>query len=138
MPDGAKGSTARPLSPHLQIYRWPITMATSIVHRATGVALAGGMAFLAWWLIAAAAGPDAFAAVQAFNGSWLGRLLLLGWTWSLVYHLCNGIRHLCWDAGIGYDLPTVRASGWLVVAASVILTLGAWIAGYAVMLGAAS
>ena len=128
----------RPLSPHLQIYKPQITSVLSILHRITGVALAIGTLLLAWWLIAAAAGPDAFAAVQAFNGSWLGRLLLLGWTWSLVYHLCNGIRHLCWDAGIGYDLPTVRASGWLVVAASVILTLGAWIAGYAVMLGAAS
>src|SRR5688500_2907199 len=93
----------RPLSPHLQIYRWQITMVMSILHRITGVALAVGTLLLIWWLVAAAAGPDAFATAQDFLGSILGRLLLLGWSWALFYHLCNGIRHLAWDAGWGFE-----------------------------------
>src|SRR3546814_6166654 len=81
----------RPLSPHLQIYRWPVTMATSILHRATGIALAVGSLLLAWWLLAAAAGPDYYSMVQAIMGSWLGRLVLFGFTWALLYHLLSGI-----------------------------------------------
>jgi succinate dehydrogenase / fumarate reductase cytochrome b subunit len=120
----------RPLSPHLQVYRPQLTSVLSILHRATGIALAAGTLLLVWWLIAVAAGPDAFADVQAFNGSWFGRLLLFGWTWSLFYHLCNGIRHLFWDAGMGFELATVYRSGWTVVGASTLLTLVAWIVGY--------
>lgn len=127
----------RPLSPHLQIYRPQITSVLSILHRFTGVALAVGTLLLVWWLVAAAAGPDAFATAQGFVGSILGRLLLLGWSWALFYHLCNGIRHLAWDIGWGFDLKSVYATGWTVVAASFLLTIVAWVAGYAV-LGAAS
>jgi succinate dehydrogenase / fumarate reductase cytochrome b subunit len=120
----------RPLSPHLQVYRPQLTSVLSILHRATGIALAAGTLLLVWWLVAVAAGPDAFADVQAFNGSWIGRLLLFGWTWSLFYHLCNGIRHLFWDAGMGFELATVYRSGWTVVGASTVLTLIAWVVGY--------
>jgi succinate dehydrogenase / fumarate reductase, cytochrome b subunit len=122
----------RPLSPHLQVYKWQLTSVLSVLHRATGLALAFGTIFLVWWLFAAASGPDAFATAQGFWFSWFGRLLLLGWTWSLFYHLANGIRHLFWDAGYGYELNTTYASGWTVVAASFVLTLIAWIAAYAV------
>ncbi|HLI19552.1 MAG TPA: succinate dehydrogenase, cytochrome b556 subunit, partial [Stellaceae bacterium] len=94
----------RPLSPHLQIYKWQLTSVMSIVHRATGLALSVGTIFLVWWLFAAATGDSAFATAQDFWGSWFGQLLLLGWTWSLFFHLCNGIRHLFWDAGYGYEL----------------------------------
>ena len=125
----------RPLSPHLQIYRPQITSVLSITHRATGIALAVGTLLLVWWLVAAASGPDAYEAAQGFIGSWLGRLLLFGWTWSLFYHLCNGIRHLFWDAGYGVELDTVTRSGWAAVAAAVALTLIAWIWGYAAMAG---
>lgn len=123
----------RPLSPHLQIYRPQITSVLSILHRITGVLLALGTLLLVFWLLAAASGPSAFATAQGVIGSWLGRLVLLGWTFALFYHLCNGIRHLCWDAGLGFDLKTVSRTGWAVVAGSAILTLAAWIAGYAVM-----
>ena len=123
----------RPLSPHLQIYRWQITMVLSILHRATGIALAAGTLLLAWWLIALAAGPEPYTAVQGFNGSWFGRLLLFGWTWSLFYHLCNGIRHLFWDAGKGFEIPEFYRSGWTVVIVSAALTILAWIWAYATL-----
>jgi succinate dehydrogenase / fumarate reductase, cytochrome b subunit len=122
----------RPLSPHLQIYQWQLTSVLSITHRATGLALAAGTVLLLWWLLAAATSADAFAVAQAFWYSWIGRLLLFGWTWSLFFHLCNGIRHLCWDAGWGFELKTVYLSGWIVVSASLLLTIIAWVAGYAV------
>ena len=122
----------RPLSPHLSIYRPQITSVLSILHRITGVGLGAGALALAAWLGAAAAGPEAFACAQAVAGSALGQLLLFGWTWALLYHLCNGIRHLFWDAGMGYGLVAVRRSGWAAVGASAVLTLAAWIYGYAV------
>jgi succinate dehydrogenase / fumarate reductase, cytochrome b subunit len=116
----------RPLSPHLQIYRQGLTGTMSISHRITGVALAGGTLLLVCWLIAAASGPQAFASLQNFMGSWIGLLLLFGWSASLFYHLANGIRHLFWDAGFGFELKTAYASGWAVLAATVVLTLIAW------------
>ena len=125
----------RPLSPHLQIYRPQITSVLSISHRATGLALAVGTLLLVWWLVALASGPQAFATAQGFVGSWLGRLLLLGWTFSLFFHLANGIRHLFWDGGYGYELKTTYASGWTVVIASVVLTLLAWGVGLSAMGG---
>ncbi|WP_428249874.1 succinate dehydrogenase, cytochrome b556 subunit [Ferrovibrio sp.] len=121
----------RPLSPHLQVYRLPITAITSILHRITGVGLGLGTLLLAWWLIAAAAGPSYFALVQAVLGSWLGRLIMLGFTWALFYHLCNGIRHLAWDLGHGYEKAVAARSAWIVIIASVALTLLAWILAYA-------
>jgi succinate dehydrogenase / fumarate reductase cytochrome b subunit len=128
-------SQDRPLSPHLQVYRPQITSVMSILHRLTGIALAVGTLLLVWWLVAAAAGPESFATAQGFIGSILGRILLFGWSWALFYHLCNGIRHLAWDAGWGFELKTVYRSGWLAVAASAGLTLIAWAFGYAMLGG---
>ena len=120
----------RPLSPHLQIYRPQLTSVLSILHRLTGIALAAGTLLLVWWLVAVAAGPAAFETVQGFIGSWFGRALLLGWSYALFYHLANGIRHLVWDAGWGFELKTVYLTGWTVIGASVALTLLAWMLGY--------
>ncbi len=120
----------RPLSPHLQVYKPQLTSVLSILHRMTGVALAVGTLLLVWWLIAAASGADAFNMVQTVIGSWIGRLLLFGWSFALFYHLCNGIRHLFWDMGRGYELPTVAASGWAVVIISIALTGISWVWGY--------
>ena len=121
----------RPISPHLQVYKPQLTSVLSILHRITGVGLGAGTLLLAWWLVAAAYGTDQFETAQAFIASWFGRLLLFGFTFSLFYHLCNGIRHLFWDAGWGFELKTVYTSGWLVVIASLGLTAVSWIAGYA-------
>ncbi len=121
----------RPLSPHLGIYKWQLTMASSILHRATGVGLGVGMLVLAWWLIAAASGADYYEMVSGWLTSILGRIILLAFTWSLFFHLCNGVRHLFWDVGMGYGVVTATRSAWIVLAASVILTLVAWIAAYA-------
>jgi succinate dehydrogenase / fumarate reductase cytochrome b subunit len=123
----------RPLSPHLQVYRPQITSAMSIFHRITGVALAAGTLLLTWWLVAAASSDAAFAAAQWFIGSWIGVLLLAGWTAALWYHLLSGIRHLFWDAGKGFELPTVHASGRAVIGATVVLTILTWIAGALVL-----
>ncbi len=122
----------RPLSPHLQIYKPQITMVTSITHRITGVALGLGTLLLAWWLIAAATGPEAYATVNACLASWFGRLVMFGFTWALFYHLCNGIRHLFWDAGKGFELPTMRKSGMAAIIASVVLTLLTWVIAYGI------
>ena len=123
-------SRSRPLSPHLQIYRLPITALISISHRVTGVLLAVGSLVLVYWLVALASGPEAFAHAQALLGSVVGRVILLALTLALFYHLANGIRHLFWDAGFGFELRTVRASGMLVIVASIVLTLVAWALGY--------
>ena len=123
------GQAERPLSPHLQVYKPQLTSVVSISHRATGIALSAGTVLLVWWLLAAATGPEAYAAVRGFVGSWIGVLLMVGWTYSLFFHLCNGIRHLFWDAGYGFDLPTTYKSGWAVVAVSGALTLIAVIVG---------
>jgi len=122
----------RPLSPHLQIYKWPLAMAMSILHRGTGMALAAGAVFLVWWLVAAAGGDQAFAAANWFFGSWLGLVFLFGWCLSFFYHLCNGIRHLVWDAGYGFEIPAARTGGYVVIAAAVVLTLVAFVAGLVV------
>jgi len=122
--------TNRPISPHLQVYRPQLTSVLSILHRITGVALAVGTILLVYWLIAAASGPEAFASAEALIGSWLGRILLFGWTFALYFHLSNGIRHLFWDAGFGFELKTVYASGWTAVALAVALTLVSFIAGF--------
>jgi succinate dehydrogenase / fumarate reductase cytochrome b subunit len=118
----------RPLSPFL-IYKPQLTSVLSFSHRATGVALSVGTMFLVWWLVAAATGDDAYAAARWFFGSWLGMLMLLGWTFAFFFHLCNGIRHLFWDAGMGFELRTAYASGWAVVAASGLLTVLAFAVG---------
>jgi succinate dehydrogenase / fumarate reductase cytochrome b subunit len=126
----------RPLSPHLQIYRPQISSVLSITHRISGVALGAGTLLFAWWLIAAATGPEAFATAQAFIGSILGRLILFGFTLAFFWHVTSGIRHLFWDAGYGFDIPVMERTGWLAGIAAVVLTLLVWIVGYA-MRGAA-
>jgi succinate dehydrogenase / fumarate reductase cytochrome b subunit len=126
-------SSQRPLSPHLQVYRPQITSTLSILHRLTGIALAAGTLLLTYWLAALATGPEAFADAQNLVGSIVGRLLLFGWSFALFYHLCNGIRHLVWDAGYGFEIATATRSGWAVVIASAVLTAIAWIAGYLAM-----
>lgn len=126
----------RPLSPHLQVYRWGLHMVLSILHRATGVALAAGTLMLAWWAMALASGPESYDQVHACMGSILGRLVLFGFTFALMLHLCNGIRHLVWDMGDGFELATVRLSNWLVIAGAVVLTLAAWLWGYSMLAGA--
>ncbi|MBM3485981.1 MAG: succinate dehydrogenase, cytochrome b556 subunit [Alphaproteobacteria bacterium] len=126
----------RPLSPHLQVYKPQITSVLSITHRATGIALVVGTLVLVWWLVAAAAGPGPFATVQGVLRSWIGQLLLLGWSFALFFHLCCGIRHLFWDAGYGFDIPTVTKSGWTAIAGAVALTAVSWIWAYASLGGA--
>ncbi len=120
----------RPLSPHIQVYRPQITSVLSILHRMTGVFLTLGTLLLTWWLVSGAYGADAFATCQAFLGSWLGHLLLWGFTFSLFYHLGNGIRHLLWDFGWGFELEQLRLSGFVMVAGAVALTLITLIAAY--------
>jgi succinate dehydrogenase / fumarate reductase cytochrome b subunit len=129
----ATGADPRPLSPHLQVYRWQITMAMSIAHRATGIILAGGTLLLVWWLVALAMGPGPYASAQGFIGSPIGILMMLGWTVALFYHLANGIRHLFWDAGYGFDIPTVYRSGYAVLALTVVLSVAAWLIAGAVI-----
>jgi succinate dehydrogenase / fumarate reductase cytochrome b subunit len=118
----------RPLSPHLQVYRLPLVALMSVVHRASGLVLATGLVLWAWWLGAAASGPGPFATFHLVFGTILGRLVLLGFSVALFYHLANGIRHLSWDAGHGLDLPGARRSGRMVIVATVVLTVAAWVA----------
>jgi succinate dehydrogenase / fumarate reductase cytochrome b subunit len=123
-------SAKRPLSPHLQIYRWQLTSVLSILHRLTGLALVFGALLFAYWLTAAAYGPEAFARAQALFGSWFGRLVLFGMTFALFYHLANGVRHLAWDAGWGFELATLRRTGVVMVLVAGALTLLTWFAAY--------
>jgi succinate dehydrogenase / fumarate reductase cytochrome b subunit len=115
---------ARPLSPHLQIYRWQIGNTLSILHRITGLALAFGLAALSYWLISLAGGEAAYGEAMQVLASPLGLVVLLGWTFSFMYHLLNGIRHLVWDAGYGFERGARHASGWAAVAGAVLLTAG--------------
>lgn len=118
--------TRRPLSPHLQIYKWQVQMVTSILHRATGIVLAVGTLIIIWGLIALAAGEDAFNQFRTCLGSPLGMIVMIGWTWSFFYHLCNGIRHLVQDAGAGYAIAQFVRSSWLSIIGSLVLTLIVW------------
>jgi succinate dehydrogenase / fumarate reductase cytochrome b subunit len=136
--DSSQGRTpgrppGRPLSPHLQVYRPQYTSMISIFHRITGVGLWAGTLLLVYWLVAAAIGAEAYETARDLIGSFLGRLCLFGWTVALFYHLCNGIRHLVWDIGLGLELRASFYSGMAVLAGTVLLTLVTWIAGYTVM-----
>ena len=135
MAEAAPPPRTRPISPFLfpptGTYRWQITSTLSILHRASGVALGFGALLLTWWLLALLGEPSDFAAVQNFLGSIFGRLLLLGWTWALFFHLGIGIRHLVWDTAHGLELPSVYRSGWFVIIFSVLLTVVTFLAGYA-------
>ena len=123
-------SHTRPLSPHLGIYRREWTMIYSILHRATGIALSGGLIAMVAWLLALGSGPENFVLAQAILGHWVGQFFLLGWSFSLFYHLCNGIRHLAWDFGLGFGLIQSRRSGHASVIVAAVLTLIAWLVGY--------
>jgi succinate dehydrogenase / fumarate reductase cytochrome b subunit len=116
----------RPLSPHLQIYRPMLTMMMSILHRITGAALYIGTLLLAWWLLAGATGPEAFATVQAFMGSWFGRLILLGYTWALLHHMLGGIRHFIWDTGRGFGIEEREILAKATIGGSLLLTVLIW------------
>ena len=125
----------RPLSPHLSIYRPTLTMTMSIVHRITGGALFFGMLLVTWWLLAAASGPTAYAKFQGFLDSFIGMLILLGYTWALLHHMLGGIRHLIWDTGRGLG-PAERE--WLTLATligSIGLTILVWVLGYLIIGG---
>jgi len=119
----------RPLSPHLEVYKPQLTSLMSIFNRLTGLALSVGTVFFVWQLLAAASGPAEFASFRALAGSWIGLTALFGWSLSLFYHLLNGIRHLAWDAGWGFDLATTYRTGQLVIAGTLALTAIAWIGG---------
>ncbi|MEB4591878.1 succinate dehydrogenase, cytochrome b556 subunit [Candidatus Thiothrix sp. Deng01] len=122
-----KNASNRPLSPHLQIYKLPLTGILSITHRATGVVLAIGTLLVTYWLAAIAGGEESFNSANAILGSWFGKLVLFGWTWALFYHLSNGVRHLLWDIGFGFDIPTANLTSKIVVGASFVLTILLWI-----------
>ena len=113
----------RPLSPHLGVYKFMYTMALSILHRITGCAATVGLLAFVWWLMALASGPDAYATAMRCLGSPLGKLLLIGFTFSFLFHFCNGIRHLVWDTGRGLERAQARASGYVVIVAAILLTI---------------
>lgn len=122
-----KNTHNRPLSPHLQVYKLPLPAVLSIIHRGTGVVLAIGTLLVTYWLAALAGGEESFNSANAILGSWFGKLVLFGWSWALFYHLSNGIRHLMWDTGFGFDLPTTYLTGKIVIAASFVLTILLWL-----------
>jgi succinate dehydrogenase / fumarate reductase, cytochrome b subunit len=118
---------ARPTSPHVGIYRWQIGNSLSILHRATGVALALGLPALCYWLMSLAGGELSYAVAVRVFASPVGILVLVGWTFAFLYHLLNGVRHLFWDVGYGFERPQRHVSGWLVVFGSIVLTAGVWV-----------
>jgi succinate dehydrogenase / fumarate reductase cytochrome b subunit len=117
----------RPLSPHLSVYRWPITMTLSILHRISGIALTAGLVVFVAWLVTAASGVEQYDYLIALLDGWVGRLLLAGWTFAFFFHLSNGVRHLFWDAGYGFEKGQANASAVAVIIASVALTLAYWL-----------
>ena len=116
----------RPLSPHLSIYRWPITMTLSILHRGTGVALSIGFVVLSMWLFDASGSPESYLIFMSLMDTKVGLVLLVGWSFSFFFHLANGIRHLVWDVGLGFEISQANASAWFVLVTSVVLTAFFW------------
>ena len=123
----AMRSDKRPLSPHLAHYRWEITMVTSVLHRASGIVLALGLPALAIWITSVASGGVYASAVNALLTSWFAKLALMGWTLALMFHLMNGLRHLGFDTGHGWGMPTARATGWMAGVAAIGLTVVIWL-----------
>ncbi len=119
-------NNGRPLSPHLSIYRWPITMTMSILHRATGVALSVGFIVLVGWLFDAAMGAETYAAMLSYLDTMVGKLLLMGWSFAFFFHLSNGVRHLVWDSGRGFEKATANASAWFALLLAIVLTALFW------------
>lgn len=122
-------STNRPLSPHLQVYKPQLTSVLSITHRATGVFLSVGALFLSCWLLAVASGPEEFNKLNEYVNTWYGKVILVAFVFSLFYHLCNGVRHLFWDAGYGLNIETTYKTGYAVVIISILLTGAAVVMG---------
>lgn len=118
--------TERPLSPHLQIYRWQLTMAMSILHRITGAALAIGTLMVIWWLVAAATGEQAYYQAMGFAETKLGTFMIFGWSVALFYHMCNGVRHLIWDTVHLFKIENAYRAGYIVLLATAILTALVW------------
>lgn len=123
----------RPLSPHIGVYKWQLHMAMSILHRATGVFLGVGLLAMAWWLMSISQGPDAYNEFVTCASSLLGRLVMLGFSYSLIYHALNGMRHLLWDTGRGLEVESVRKSGMITMVLSVLLTLTVWVYAYSII-----
>ena len=119
-------NNGRPLSPHLSIYRWPITMTMSILHRATGLALSVGFIILAVWLFDAASGAKSYAIFLSYMDTIVGKLLLIGWSFAFFFHLANGVRHFVWDIGRGFAISQANASAWFVLILAVVLTALFW------------
>ena len=122
---------SRPLSPHLQIYKLPLTAMMSVLHRGTGVVISIGTLLLVWVLAKAAMGADAFASTQWLLSSWFGYLVLIGFTFSLYAHFCNGIRHLIWDMGYGFDVSKANTGAMISLITAVALTVLTWIVAFA-------
>ena len=118
-----------PLSPHLQIYRWQISSLISITHRITGILNFLGLIFISAWISSAGISENLFECFSVFLKSFIGRFILIGFTWSIIYHLLSGIRHLFWDLGYGYEIKTANFSGILVILSSLILTIVLWMIG---------
>ena len=116
-------ATTRPLSPHLTIYRWPVTMATSITHRITGVGLSVGAVILAWWLVSISNGPEGWQRFHALSETPIGLLVVFGLTWSLTYHFLNGVRHLAWDLGYGFEKHLAERNSMMILVASVVIAV---------------
>ena len=114
---------ARPLSPHLTIWRWQVTMLSSIMHRATGMALSAGAIVLAWWLVSISNGPEGYDSFMVYAAMPLGVIVLFGFTWSFAFHFFNGIRHLAWDLGYGFDKHFATKTGFLVFALSFLVAI---------------
>jgi succinate dehydrogenase / fumarate reductase cytochrome b subunit len=127
---------ARPLSPHLSIYRPMLTMMMSIAHRISGVANATGFLLLAWWLVAIASGPEAYATVSGVFASLPGQVLLFLFSWALIHHMLGGIRHLIWDTGHALDKTSIEVAAWATIIGSTLLTVLVWVAGYSLRGGA--
>jgi succinate dehydrogenase / fumarate reductase cytochrome b subunit len=126
MADASPGERARPLSPHVQVWRWHVTMFASILHRATGMALYVGALVLMAWALSLAAGPGAYGIFAAIAGSIIGKLVLIGLTLCVFFHLANGVRHLAWDAGYGFKPKTADATAWLAFGFAAVATLLLW------------
>ena len=127
MTEASPGLPPRPLSPFTTVWRWHVTMFTSIAHRVTGVGLYLGALMAAGWAVALASGPEAYGQYMALLGSPLGKLVLFGMTVSLFYHLANGVRHLVWDTGHGFDLRSANFSAVFVIAFSITAAIGLWV-----------
>jgi succinate dehydrogenase / fumarate reductase cytochrome b subunit len=135
MADTTTRMKPRPLSPHLQVWRMTLTMAMSIIHRITGGALYFGMLLVAWWLLAAAAGPNAYAIFESFIGSVVGKLILFGFTWALIHHALGGVRHFIWDMGRGFEPSEREMLALATLVGSVGLTIVLWVIGFMVVGG---